>query len=126
AAAGCADTLMFCPQFVQKALSAGTSARQDGQERVNGFANIEDVLRAEPQCIQKAAPGFTSPLQRGQVLNDAGGLLAFWMAGGCTGVPHWGQNFLPVTSAPQDVQFAMLGWNPPHNLYYAALKLRAV
>jgi len=72
AAAGGVGTLMFCPQFVQKALSAGTSARQDGQGRVNGCATIGEVLRAVPQCIQKAAPDFTSPLHRGQVLDDAG------------------------------------------------------
>ena len=34
--AGVADTRVFCPQLVQKALSTGTSARQFGQGRVKG------------------------------------------------------------------------------------------
>ena len=52
-------------------------------------AGMEFALNDEPQCMQNAAPGFTSPLQRGQVL-VAG---AAWprVAGtpaGWTGVPH--------------------------------------
>jgi hypothetical protein len=62
---------MFCPQFVQKALSTGTSVRQAGQGRVDGLATIVGALNAKPQCMQNAAPGFTSPLQRGQLLDDA-------------------------------------------------------
>jgi hypothetical protein len=58
--------------------------------------------------MQKAAPGFTTPLQRGQVLVEATGA-----AVGCTGVPHSGQNFFPVTSLPQDVQVVM-GFHPPY------------
>lgn len=73
--------------------------------------------------MQNAAPGFTSPLQRGQVPGETDGLSAVGVVGGCTGVPHSGQNFLPVTSAPQDVQFAIFAKNPPRNHYYAALKL---
>jgi hypothetical protein len=55
--------------------------------------------------MQNAAPGLTVPLQRGQVLVAPG---ALWLEPvGCTGVPHSGQNFLPVTSWPQDIQVAM-------------------
>ena len=59
----------------------------------------------EPQCMQKAAPGFTIPLQRGHTLVDTGCPSA--LPAGCTGVPHSGQNFLPVISLPQDVQDAI-------------------
>src|SRR5579883_2713726 len=52
-----------------------------------------------PQCMQKAALAFTVPPQRGQLV-VAGS--ATW-----TGVPHSGQNFLPVTSWPQFVQLVM-------------------
>ncbi len=63
------------------------------------------ALSDEPQCMQKAASGFMAPLQRGQTLVEADWLSAPPV--GCTGVPHSGQNFLPVTSLPQDVQDAM-------------------
>ena len=55
-----------------------------------------------PQCIQKAALAFTVPPQVGQVVvaGATGG-------GACTGVPHSGQNFFPVTSKPHCVQVAM-------------------
>jgi len=64
-------------------------------------------LNDEPQCIQNAAPAFTVPLQRGQVLVAAVLLAPVPAPVGCTGVPHSGQNFLPVTSWPQEVQVAM-------------------
>jgi hypothetical protein len=62
------------------------------------------ALNAEPQCIQNAAPAFTSPLQRGQV----GAAIAIGVLFSCTGVPHSGQNFFPVTSLPQDVQVVIM------------------
>jgi len=37
-----------------------------------GAAGGADIRKLCPQFVQKAAPGFTSPLQRGQMLNDAG------------------------------------------------------
>lgn len=49
----------------------GTSVLQAGQGRVDGLVTIVGALNAKPQCIQNAAPGFTSPLQRGQLLDDA-------------------------------------------------------
>ena len=53
--------------------------------------------------MQNAAPTLTTPLQRGQVLVLACSAVAWdWVC--CTGVPHSGQNFLPVKSFPQDVQ----------------------
>jgi hypothetical protein len=55
--------------------------------------------------MQNAAPGLTVPLQRGQVLVASASLAPVPV--GCTGVPHSGQNFLPVTSWPQDVHVAM-------------------
>lgn len=70
--------------------------------------------------MQKAAPAFTSPLQRGQTLGVAGVTTgsddALIVAGAgaaaaCTGVPHCWQNFFPLTSAPQDTQVAIDG--PP-------------
>lgn len=103
---------IFCPQWTQKALSTGTCAWQEGQRCVAGGGAVgtvaDDVLNAEPQCMQNAAPGFTSPLQRGQVVAEttcvftAGALLS------CTGAPHCGQNFFPVTSLPHDVQVVIL------------------
>jgi len=68
---GVAEMRISCPQCGQKADSRDTSDRQDGQERVNGCATVAGAFNAVPQCIQNAAPGFTSPLQRGQVLVDA-------------------------------------------------------
>jgi hypothetical protein len=65
------------------------------------------VPNAEPQCIQNAAPGLTSPLQRGQV-GEANCVFAIGVLLGCTGVPHSGQNFFPVTSLPQDVQVIIM------------------
>jgi hypothetical protein len=65
------------------------------------------VLNADPQCIQNAAPGLTSPLQRGQV-GEANCVFAIGVLLGCTGVPHSGQNFFPVTSLPQDVQVVIM------------------
>ncbi len=65
------------------------------------------LLNDEPQCIQKAAPGFTSPLQRGQI-DEANCVFAIGALFSCTGVPHSGQNFLPVTSLPQDVQVVIM------------------
>jgi hypothetical protein len=41
------------------------------------------------------------------VLDDVAWLLEIGVAAVCTGVPHSEQNFLPVTSAPQDVQVAI-------------------
>src|SRR5207253_9078670 len=70
------------------------------------------ALNDEPQCIQNAAPAFTSPLQRGQVLDAAGCAVATGVATDCTGFPHSGQKFLPVTSKPQDVQAAIFR-DPP-------------
>ena len=57
--------------------------------------------------MQNAAPGFTSPLQRGQTLDEASCPLIAGAPVGCTGVPHCWQNFLPVTSLPQEVQVAI-------------------
>jgi hypothetical protein len=54
-----------------------------------------------PQCIQKAAFALTIPPQLGQ---DA---VAGSTGCACTGVPHSGQNFFPVTSKPQCVQVAI-------------------
>ncbi len=54
--------------------------------------------------MQNDAPGLFVLLQRGQTgpaETFAGGLV------GCTGVPHSGQNFFPVTSLPQDVHVAI-------------------
>ncbi|GAC1389009.1 MAG: hypothetical protein NVSMB38_01560 [Ktedonobacteraceae bacterium] len=50
--------------------------------------------------MQNAVLAFTSPPQRGQVsiVFITGAIV------GCTGVPHCGQNFFPVTSLPQDAQ----------------------
>jgi hypothetical protein len=62
-------------------------------------------LNDEPQCMQNAAPVFTVPPQRGQVPVSSTALEPLPV--GCTGVPHSGQNFLPVTSWPQEVQVAM-------------------
>jgi hypothetical protein len=101
---------VLCPQFVQKALAAGTSARQAGHCAVAGWETI--VAGAEtaatacapselPQCIQNAALAFTAPAQRGQVVS-AGAISTT-----CTGAPHAGQNFFPVTSWPQCVQRIM-------------------
>jgi hypothetical protein len=56
--------------------------------------------------MQNAAPGFTEPLQRGHTLAELFSLST--LSAGWTGVPHSGQNFLPVTSLPQDVQDAMI------------------
>src|SRR5436305_11420203 len=58
-----------------------------------------------PQCMQNAAFCLTAPLQRGQVLVNAS--CPPFTAEACTGVPHSGQNFLPVTLFPQDVQVDM-------------------
>jgi hypothetical protein len=45
------------------------------------------------------------PLQRGHTFWAS---FSIWeLSAECTGVPHSGQNFLPVTSLPQDVQDAM-------------------
>jgi hypothetical protein len=99
---------IFCPQWTQKALSTGTCAWQEGQGCVAGGGAVgvvaDEVLNAEPQCIQNAAPGFTSPLQRGQVVAEANDVFPAGALLSCTGVPHCGQNFFPVTSLPQDVQ----------------------
>jgi hypothetical protein len=62
-------------------------------------------LSDDPQCMQNAAPGLTIPLHRGQVFVSTDPLAPVPV--GCTGVPHSGQNFLPITSWPQDVQLAM-------------------
>ena len=56
--------------------------------------------------MQNAAPGFTTPLQRGHTCVELFSLSTLSVE--CTGVPHSGQNFLPVTSLPQDVQDAMV------------------
>jgi len=96
-----AGVRISCPQLVQKATSGETPAWQAGHERIAGGVWAAP-LSAEPQCIQKAAPGFTAPLQRGQMVD------ALCI---CTAVPHSGQNFLPVTSFPQDVQVAII--DPP-------------
>ena len=56
--------------------------------------------------MQNAAPGFTTPLQRGHTFGELFSLSM--LSAVCTGVPHSGQNFLPVTSLPQDVQDAMI------------------
>ena len=89
----------------------GTCAWQTGQGCVAGGGGAViavGVLNAEPQCIQNAAPGFTSPLQRGQVVGEANCVLAIGLLFGCTGVPHSGQNFFPVTSLPQEVQVVII------------------
>jgi hypothetical protein len=99
---------MLWPQLVQKAVLAATSALQDGHWRVKGWdwavAVMPWAFNEEPQFMQNDAPGRLALLQRGQVIwastFDVGAL-------GCTGVPHSGQNFLPVTSFPQDVHVAI-------------------
>ena len=93
-------------------------------------------LNDEPQCIQNAAPGFTSPLQRGQTLAAAGAtycpddvlVAEAGVAAACTGVPHCWQNFFPVTSAPQDAQVAIDGPPPVTEqcVYFALALLQAV
>jgi len=74
--AGAADSCILWPQFVQNAISTGTSAWQAMQGRVSGGVGVAVttavcVLSDEPQCMQKAAPGFTTPLQRGQMPGEA-------------------------------------------------------
>jgi hypothetical protein len=95
---------------VQNALVAGTSAWQAMHWRVvgcetavtGGAAAATACAPSElPQCIQKAALAFTVPEQRGQVVVAASAVAA------CTGVPHSGQNFFPVTVCPQFVQVSM-------------------
>jgi hypothetical protein len=54
-----------------------------------------------PQCIQKAALALTLPPQVGQAI------IAGSAGGACTGVPHSGQNFFPVTLKPHCVQVAI-------------------
>ena len=99
----------------------GTSVWQAGQVCVNGcegaVAPVTCGLSEEPQCIQKAAPGLTSSLQRGQTFGVAATTdgvdnkvaAAGGVAASCTGVPQCWQNFFPVTSAPQDAQVAIDG-----------------
>lgn len=92
---------MGCPQLLQKACSMGTCVWQAGQVCIIGcegvVACVTCGLNEEPQCIQKAAPAFTSPLQRGQTLGAAGATTASeaalivagaGVAVACTGVPH--------------------------------------
>lgn len=81
--AGLAVTRILDPQLVQNALEKGTSAWQEGQGWVEGGGGGTDVctLKAVPQCIQNADPGFTVPLQRGH--NDPLGVPA-----GRAAVPH--------------------------------------
>ncbi len=85
--AGVAPDCTLAPQFVQKVFAIGISAWQAGQVRVIGcegaVAATACKLSDEPQCIQKAAPGLTASLQRGQIVVVAAGL-----AIACTGVPH--------------------------------------
>jgi hypothetical protein len=69
-------------------------------------ATAVSLLSEAPQCMQNAAPGFTTPLQRGHTLCAL--FSPSMLPAGFTGVPHSGQNFLPVTSRPQDVQDAMV------------------
>lgn len=87
AGAGVASACIFAPQFVQKAFATGTSVWQAGHNRVRGcdgaVATFVCELSAEPQCMQKAAPGLASSLQRGQTA-----LVATGLAVACTGVPH--------------------------------------
>ena len=84
---GVAPTCALEPQFVQKMFAFGTSAWHAGHVRVRdcdiAVATIACELSDEPQCIQKADPGFTASLQRGQIVVVAAGL-----ASACTGVPH--------------------------------------
>jgi hypothetical protein len=90
------------PQLVQKRIPGAFCIPQLAQN------TEDDVLNAEPQCVQNAAPGFTSPLQRGQVVAEANGMVPAGVLLSCTGVPHCGQNFFPVTSLPQDVQVVII------------------
>lgn len=84
---GVVPACTLAPQFVQKVFAPGTSAWHVGQVRVLGcdsaVAATACKLSDEPQCIQKAAPGLTASLQRGQIVVVAAGL-----AVACTGVPH--------------------------------------
>ncbi len=58
---------MGWPQLLQKACSMGTCVWQAGQVCIIGcegvVAWVTCGLNEEPQCMQKAAPAFTSPLQ---------------------------------------------------------------
>ncbi len=117
---GGAPTCILEPQFVQKAFATGTSAWHAEHVRVSGcdgaVATFVCELSAEPQCMQKDAPGLTSSLQRGQTF--IAGLAVAW-----TGVPHCWQNFLPVTSLPHDAQVAMMLGPPRYLCVYFCLNI---
>src|SRR5450759_2116003 len=113
---------MGCPQLVQKAMLAGTSVWQAIHWRVDGcaccgwaVATLVCATSDEPQCIQNDAPALMVPLQRGQTLVAASTVGA---TATCTGAPHSGQNFLPVTSLPQDVHVAISLHTPLSILFF--------
>src|ERR1700730_7807226 len=90
---------------------AGTSVWQAMHWRVCGSACCDWAVATlvcatsdEPQCIQNDASALMVPLQRGQTVVAA---CIVGATTACTGVPHSGQNFLPVTSLPQDVHVAI-------------------
>jgi hypothetical protein len=69
----------------------------------------EGACREVPQLEQKCSPGVLClPQLEQKVVAGAADPLAVGTAVSCTGVPHSGQNFLPVTSLPQDVHVAMI------------------
>lgn len=76
---------------------AGCGATVTGAETAATACAPSDL----PQCIQKAALAFTVPPQCGQLVVAASACTS------CTGVPHSGQNFFPVTSLPHFVQGVM-------------------